>query len=68
MCSGSQCSYTLTAEGRDVDFNTAYLVELTALNTCDFESSEDLNVTVVAYGKYLCIICLTFTVCVSLRV
>ena len=53
LCNGSQCSYSLTADGRDVKFNTTYLVELTAVNTCDLESNgTNLNVEVVAYGKF----------------
>ena len=52
-CSGSQCSHSITADGSDVRFNTPYLVEVTAVNTCDLESSPaNLSVTVLAYGEY----------------
>ena len=52
-CSGSQCSYSITADGSDVRFNTPYFVEVTAVNTCDLESRPaTLNVTVLAYGEY----------------
>ena len=52
---GSQCSHILTADGRDVEFNTTYLVtvELTAVNTCDLESiSATLNMEIVACGEF----------------
>ena len=52
VCNGSQCSHNLTADGRDVEFNTTYLVELTAVNTCDLESNgTTLNVTFLTFGE-----------------
>ena len=52
-CSGSQCSHSITADGSDVRFNTPYLVEVTAVNTCNLESRPvTVNVTVIAYGEY----------------
>ena len=54
VCNGSQCSHSLTTDGRDVEFNRTYLVELTAVNTCDLESSpEILNVEVIAFGEFI---------------
>ena len=53
VCNGSQCSHNLTADGRNVKFNTTYLVKLTAVNTCDLESiPATLNVTILVHGKF----------------
>ena len=52
VCNGSRCSHNLTVDGRDVEFNTTHLVNLTAINSCDLESiSATENVEVVAYRK-----------------
>ena len=50
----SKCSHNLTADGSNVvEFNTTYLVELTAINTCYLKSSPaTLNVIILAYGKF----------------
>ena len=53
VCNSSQCSHILTADDRDVKFNITYLVNLTAVNTCDLESIPITeNVEVVACRKF----------------
>ena len=53
VCNSSRCSHILTVDGRDVEFNTTYLVELTAINSCDLESiAATENVRIVACRKF----------------
>ena len=53
VCNGSRCSHNLTVDGRDVEFNTTHLVNLTAINSCDLESiAATENVGVVACRKF----------------
>ena len=53
VCNGSRCSHKLTVDGRDVEFNTTHLVNLTAINSCDLESiAATENVGVVACRKF----------------